>query len=305
MFRRVRALAMIGALSLFTGCSSQTNTIAVPSRNTFPQLAHRERFGSGSVQWGIGFSADPSEYAGGGYGWNEAFCQDRKKNPCPDYHYGKPSGSYSVTHALNDPSYATVSDSESGTSKLGYASFSQSETVTGYYQHDDLAYAYNQGGFQWTDVITPTSSTLPYGSQVTFKITLTVSPSSVQAPCEIEYSTPTLTYGTVGTDKNGSQMLVEGSCEGMTPPAYPGTFVFRTGSSTGPEGTEDTGTFAGRIGQPLQINGGGAVSTGVCGNPNYDSCFGTYTDELSGTIKVKIKPKGSNFSFTTASGYMY
>ena len=208
-----------------------------------------------------------------------------------------------TSRQLSDPSCGNTSVNESGTSKIGQEAFAQSESASGFgSQGCGALFADDAANFYSTDVLTPTSTTLPTGTAVQFKVTLTVNPTTVNAPCILDVSSPSLGFDASGQDKaRQGSLYVEGSCEGMTY-SHPGTFVFRLDSpNSGKPGTKDVGVLTGYIGTPLTIVSDGQVATGVCGN----GCIGTTSDGLAGTVRYSIKSATPGVSFTTASGYKY
>lgn len=161
----LKHVIVVVAVTVLSGCASQmqpsasTNQQSVVGSLRIHPTSQLVSPANKTIPWGIGLQANPREYDGASE-WSESICQSHGSRRCPPYAHGKRTDTYTASQTLNDPSFATVSLNESGTSKLGYQVFSQSETATGYLPSNDVAFALNSSYFYWTDELTPTSTTL-------------------------------------------------------------------------------------------------------------------------------------------------
>lgn len=287
MIRPLNVLALAAVL-VVAGCGTPSSQI--PNGNAFARLSERS-----SPMWGIGLSAQVKLDAGEDQ-WEAQFCQTRGYNyaTCPQIQQGKSSYKYSVSNSVSYPPCGSASATESGSSKLGRTSFSQSESAAGAPSSGACVLAQTDSNFWWKDELTPASQTLKRGTQVKYRVTLTLTPTHIVVPCGVD-SYPSMGFYGPGQDSLGNAHLyVSGDCE------Y-GMFVFSIGNIPSKPGTKDTGTLTGYIGTPLQLVGSGDVRTRVCA----DTIYCSESDSLVGSVTFKIKPITPGASFTTASGYGY
>jgi|HubBroStandDraft_4_1064222.scaffolds.fasta_scaffold00010_2 hypothetical protein len=246
--------------------------------------------------------------------WVQPYCQQPGYTfeNCQVVKPGKLSSRYSTSHQLSDFGGST-SLTVTNTSVLGKATFSQSETaVSSPYSSGKLGLvtASDNSGWGWQDQLTPESPSLPKGTAVAFKVTLSITPSTTLQPCAYWGQGNSVEFAASGTDKyKYTRVRVFGSCHGTT--VYtPGTFEYTKGSQYGPQGTKDVGTLSGYVDEPVTIFGDGSVFTSAsdhCRPPEYkyQYCLGSFSDALAGTVKYTIKPITPGVTFTTASGKTY
>src|ERR1700722_217516 len=198
----VRALFGFSFSALVTACAAQSvesraftqqGTIGQQSlqRTACAESSTRMRVRA-TPQWGVGFDTLAKLYDGHA-AFTKLFCQDPgyRYPTCPAVLYGNRAGHYSTSKRLSNSVYVTVSLQVSGVSQLGEEPFSQTEAGSSAYASSPI-FAVDSSNLGWDDELTPTSKTLPPGTAVAFQVTLTVTPTTVNAPCDYYFSNPHL-----------------------------------------------------------------------------------------------------------------
>ena len=260
------------------------------------------------AKWGVHLWALDS-LSDGLNGFGETYCETGSPSPCKRYAYGLRHYGYKVSQSFSDPSYGSVSATDADSVELGRMSFSRTETACcGPGIGSIHVYAQDLSYLGWTDVLTPTSNSLPTGTPVTYKVILDVKPAVFNAACLYEFSQESLSVVAPGDDGGSGpsgQLEVVGNCEGMYP-SQPETFVFRLHAEYyGRIGTRDVGTLTGYIGTPIKISSLGNFNNQLCVYNAFGYCPGSYSDALAGKVTYSIKAITQGASFETASGYRY
>lgn len=304
-------LSLAVPLLALTACGGPNNQIPSASEasaagsTTAGQLRTSRGSHLTAPLWGTGIKGNLYLNEGSG-SWSPSFCQtpgDTYVN-CPYYRPGKKTERYSNSNGVSGY-LGSASLALADVSKLGAQSYSHSnaiDSITDYYEGVESV---TNSVMFWQDQLTPTSTSLPYGSPVKFKVKLQLKPSAASGVCQANHvSSDLLQFYAPGTDKLGYDLVtVFGSCQGATS-SSPGTWEYTIGSEDyGAPGTEDTGTLTGYIDEPMAISGGAYVTSGLYNCAS--RCIVSASSDLSGSAKYTIKPMTSGVSFTTSSGYLY
>ena len=281
-----RILALAVLVGLQAGCSMHGAMPATPLSGTSAMKPH-------SIFWGIGLSGFISAMVPHGLTARKfeiSFCQVKEKAGCPFFSLGVRS-----YHAKLDKtirwSGGKFSASTAPSSTLGDFTFNQTVSTNSSSDHINQA-AEDMTGWEWDDLLTITSSTLPAGSPASFKVTTTLKPTTFEAPCNAD-SAPTLMFYFDSNGIKGTYSRLNGSCVKKKFEIYVDT--------PGKRGTVLVSVITGTVGQNLNIGGKGSVTNGICA---VVGCI-PQSSTLAGTVKFTIVPITKGASFKTASGNKY
>lgn len=307
VFRPLGFISFCGLIAaMLPACGGGQGTTVVPNSSQSSTTVHKS-----TASYGVGLNDYLNLYSGPGRRsqWTHYYCQSPGYvyPNCPTIGANKNGAQYATTHQVS--SYrGSASLGVADASKLGAATFSQSDSVTSIpvSGHAEFVGADQTTYYTWEDQLTPTSNTLPYGTPASFKVTLTVTPTTTNPFCNAFGGESSVYFQAPGIDSSNDGVGVYGYCHDVG--SYTnGTFEYTVGGVSGPQGTKDVGTLSGNIGEPMPILGDGALSTGASNQCGLGGvfCLGTFSDALAGSVKVTIKPITPGVSFTTASGKRY
>jgi hypothetical protein len=218
------------------------------------------------------------------------FCQIKAKAGCPFSSLGVRSY-HTKLHKSISWSGGKFSAATAPSSTLGDFSFDQTVSTNSSSNHIAQA-AEDMTGLKFVDVLKITSSSLPYGTSASFKVTTTLKLASTKVPCNAD-SVPALNFYFTSNGFKGAYSQLFGSCEKNTFVVY----VDRPGKP----GNVLTGIVTGAVGQNMNIGGVGSVTNGICA---VVGCI-PQTSTLKGTVKFTIVPITKGASFKAESGTKY
>ncbi|MBV8147804.1 MAG: hypothetical protein JO092_01790 [Candidatus Eremiobacteraeota bacterium] len=284
--RLERTMAIALLLGLAGGCAMHGATPAAPFSGAPAARPH-------SVFWGIGLSGFISATVPHGLTsrkFETLFCQVKEKQGCPFFSLGVRSY-HTKLHKTIRWSGGMFSASTAPSATLGDFAFNQTVSTTSSSNHVFQA-AEDMEGWDFVDVIAVTSSSLPVGTPASFKVTTTLKPSSIKAPCNAD-SSPSLTFYFNSNGIKGTYSRLNGGCVKKKFAIYVDT--------PGKPGTVLTAVITGAVGQNMNIEGKGMVTNGICA---VVGCI-PQTSTLAGTVKFTIVPITKGASFKADSGVKY
>lgn len=275
-------------LALLAGCAGSNAASTMP-----PPGTPLSRLPSSGIFYGIGQSGFISIMTPEGlteHHFEKTFCQVNKSAGCPLFSLGDRSAKASLdkTQAWSKGSFTAES---SANTKLGTFTFSHTISTTSNAMHIAQGVQANTQ-FGWTDLLIVTSKSKPYGATGHFKVTTTLKPGVIKAPCN-QNDVESISFHFESNGEPNPYETINGACVGSK-------FVFFI-NSPGKHGTVAEDTVTGNVGQSLTIQGMGTVVSALC-TPL--ECA-RLTSTLEGTVSYKIVSTTPDISFKTASGEKY
>jgi hypothetical protein len=275
-------------LALLAGCAGSSTTSTVP-----PLDASLSRLPMSGIFYGIGQSGFISIMTPDGLKerhYEKSFCQVHETAGCPLFSLGKRTAKISLSKTQGW-SGGTFTVGSSANTKLGTFVFNHTVSTTSNAMHISQGVQATTT-FGWTDLLMITSKSQPYGSKGHFKVTTTLKPSTIKAPCNAN-DAENINFHFYSNGEPNPYESINGSCVGSR-------FVFYI-DSPGKHGTVAVDTIVGTVGQSLTIQEMGTVVSALCGPLECAAESST----LAGTVTSKIVSTTPGISFTTASGFRY
>jgi len=280
------AARLLPALALLIGCAGRGGAPGTPLIPNQPMTAPR------ALSWGIGLRGAIAATVPKGHlsrTYSKSFCEVREK-VCPIFFPGERAYHTSLSKTLTW-SGRTFTVGAAPSSALGNFTFNQTVSTNSSSKHAFQA-AQDYTDWNWTDLLTVTSGSLPHGTLASFKVTIAVKPGAMKAPCNAD-SDPFLEFYFASNGMAGGSNFIYGSC-------VSGKFLFYVDTPTKP-GTVLVEYVSGGVGQTLNIGGGGEAQNTLCTEVG---CI-PQSSTLDGTVTYTIVSTTKGASFKTASGYKY
>jgi hypothetical protein len=273
-------------LVILAGCAGASTAIA-------PGLDASSMRKPMDIFWGVGQSGFISIMTPKGlteHHFEKTFCQVHKSSGCPLFSLGTRTAkvSLSKTQAWSGGSFSV--ESSAGT-KLGAFAFNHTVSTTSNAMHIAQGVQANTM-FAWTDVLTITSPSQPYGTTGHFKVTTTLKPTSIKVPCS-KNDVESITFYFQSNGEPNPYETINGACIGSK-------FTFYI-DTPGKKGTVAEDNVVGTVGQSLSIQGMGTVVSALCTPLECAAQSST----LAGAVTYKIVSTTPGISFKTASGQTY
>jgi hypothetical protein len=222
--------------------------------------------------------------------YEKTFCQVNVHPGCPLFSLGTRTAKVSLSKTQGWSQGSFTVDSSAST-KLGTFVFHHTVSSTSKAMHISQGVEANTM-FGWTDLLIITSKSEPYGTKGHFKVTTTLKPGTIKAPCNAN-DVETIVFHFYSNGEPNPYESINGACVGSK-------FVFFV-DNPGKHGTVAVDTIVGTVGQSLTIQGMGTVVSALCTPLECAAESST----LAGTVTYKIVSTTPGISFKTASGEKY